>query len=130
MLRWFQVLALLGEQQEIRKFLEILEVPPKTLAILNKPGLFALVHQQRLYLILWPAASFRDHAHRRQLISFIHFVLQLATDVFWLVQQSDLDGVQTVGNSLTEADTSRTGCRWFFSTVGRRKYLITKASAS
>lgn len=103
----FQVLALLGEKQEICKFLETLEVTQKTSAILNKPGLYALVHQQRLYLILWPAASFRDHAHRRQLISFIHFVLQLSTDVVWLVQQSDLDGVQTAGNSLTAADTSR-----------------------
>lgn len=78
------MVALLGEQPDIRKFLDSLQVPQPTVDILKKeaPGLYALVHQQRLYLILWPASGgFRDHAQRRQLISFIHYVLLLASEV-------------------------------------------------
>lgn len=102
-----EVVALLGERAEISSFLENLQVPPQTVQTLKTPGLYALIHQQQLFLTLWPAAGFQDQAHRRQMVSFIHFVLQLAPKVVWLVRQKDLDDVQAVGAPLRASDTSR-----------------------
>ena len=104
-----QVIAVLGEQTDIRDFLDALQVSPQAAELLKSPGLYAMIHQQRFFLILWPSSSgFGDHVYRRQLISFVHFVMQLATDVIWLVRQSDVDGVQAIGGSIRAADTSRT----------------------
>eukprot|EP00438_Fugacium_kawagutii_P020946 Skav211837 [mRNA] locus=scaffold305:669633:690103:- [translate_table: standard] len=102
-----EVVALLGERAEISSFLENLQVPPQTVQTLKTPGLYALIHQQQLFLTLWPAAGFQDQAHRRQMISFIHFVLQLAPKIVWLVRQKDLDDVRAVGAPLRASDTSR-----------------------
>ncbi|CAJ1378104.1 unnamed protein product [Effrenium voratum] len=90
------IVGVLGEQPAIRGFLESLQVAPQAMAVLKSVGLYALHHHQRLLLIVWPApAGFQDAAYRRPMVSFVHFLLQLTSDIIWLVGEKDLQAVQT-----------------------------------
>ena len=102
------VLGVLGEPQAIKEFLESCAVPAQAIASLTTSiGLYALHHQQRLLLILWPGQRGWDQALRRPFISFVQFLLQLAPDICWLVGQKDLDAVLARGQTVQTTGTSR-----------------------
>lgn len=102
------VQGVLGEPELIRAFLESLQIQPQALTSLKSFGLYALHHQDRILLVLWTGGkSWWDKSHRRALVSFVHFVLQLAKHVYWLVGQKDLDAVKLHGREVQTRESSR-----------------------
>ena len=103
------VVGVMGEMELIRDFLQAVEIPTQSLLCLKSFGLYAVHHEQRIYVILWPGpAGWSDKTQRRSLISFVHYVLQLTKDVRWLVGQKDLDAVQLHGRGVQASASSRT----------------------